>query len=152
MNQAQETGHTDKQVRLQVYTHFLNKGQAPTMQEVASSLALTLPDVQAAYQRLAEGKALVLQKSGEVLMAEPFSAVPTAFVVEVGTRCWWGNCIWDALGIPAMLKEDAHVTTACGCCNEAMKLEIQGDTLLNTPGVVHFAFPPRDWWKDVVLT
>lgn len=152
MNQIQESQHTDKQVRFQVYRHFLTTGRAPTRQEVANALALPLPDVQGAYQRLAEGKALVLQKSGEVLMAEPFSAVPTAFVVEIGTRMWWGNCIWDALGIPAMLKEDARVVTTCGCCNEAMTLEIQGSTLRKSPGVVHFALPPRAWWDDVVFT
>ena len=152
LNQLHESEHLDKQVRLQVYRHFLTTGHAPTRQEVAHALALPLPHIQSAYQRLSAGKALVLQKSGEVLMAEPFSAVPTAFVVESGTRMWWGNCIWDALGIAALLKEDARVVTACGCCHEAMSLEIQAGTLLKIPGVVHFALPPRVWWDDVVFT
>lgn len=147
----QASEYLDKQVRFQVYQLFLTMNRAPTRQEVADTLGLTLPDVEAAYQRLAAGKALVLQQSGEVLMAEPFSAVPTAFVVEIGTRTWWGNCIWDALGIPAMLKEDARVRTTCGCCNEAITLEIQDGALLAAPGVVHFALPPKEWWKDVVF-
>src|SRR5574337_1247180 len=99
----------DKHVRLHIYNHFVEKGKAPTMVETAEALSSTLYDVQAVYQRLAEGRALVLQGNGEILMAEPFSAVPTAFYVEVGIHVWWGNCIWDALGIPAMLKEDAHI-------------------------------------------
>jgi hypothetical protein len=37
-------------------------------------------------------------------MANPFSAVPTPFLVRSGDRSWYGNCIWDALGIPAMLQ------------------------------------------------
>jgi len=152
MNQMQTSEHLDKQVRFQVYRHFLTMNRAPTWQEVANALALPLSDVEAAYQRLAAGKALVLQKNGEVLMAEPFSAVPTAFVVEIGKRMWWSNCIWDALGIPAMLKEDARVVTTCGCCNEAMTLEIRDGALLTVPGVVHFALPAREWWKDVVFT
>lgn len=152
MNQIQANEHLDKQVRLQVYRHFLTMNRAPTRQDVASALALPLPDVEAAYQRLAAGKALVLQQNGEVLMAEPFSAVPTTFVVEIGSRTWWGNCIWDALGIPAMLKEDARVLTTCGCCNEAMTLEIQNGALMKGQGVVHFALPPKEWWKDVVFT
>jgi len=152
MNQVQISEDLDKWVRFQVYKHFLTVGRGPTRPEVADVLALPLPDVEAAYQRLAAGKALVLQKNGEVLMAEPFSAVPTAFMVEIGTRMWWGNCIWDALGIPAMLKEDARVVTTCGCCNEAMTLEVQGGALLKIPGVVHFALPAREWWKDVVFT
>jgi hypothetical protein len=36
-------------------------------------------------------------------MAMPLSAIPTPFQVEVGGRHFFGNCIWDALGIVAML-------------------------------------------------
>jgi hypothetical protein len=142
----------EKQVRFQVYTQFVTTGRAPTIGEIAYALSCSRPEVQAAYQRLAAGKALVLQESGEVLMAEPFSAVPTPFTVEVGTRAWWGNCIWDALGIPAMLRQNARVVTACGCCNEAMTLEVR-DSMLQYPhvGVVHLAIPPREWWNDVVF-
>ncbi len=152
MTQTEDLTAFEKQVRFQVYTQFVTTGQAPTTQEVAIALSCSLSDVQAAYQRLAAGKALVLQKSGEVLMAEPFSAVPTPFMVVVGTQMWWGNCIWDALGIPAMLKQDARVVTACGCCNEAMTLEVRDGILRHLhPGVVHFAIPPSEWWNDLVF-
>lgn len=151
MAQAEDLTIFDKRIRFQVYTQFVQTGQAPTTTEVAKAVSCSPSEVQSAYQRLAAGKALVLQKSGEVLMAEPFSAVPTAFAVEVGTRMWWGNCIWDALGIPAMLKQDAQVMTACGCCNEAMTLEVRDGKLLDAPGVVHLAIPPREWWQDVVF-
>jgi len=46
-------------------------------------------------------------------MAEPFSAVPTSFLVRSGTRQWWGNCIWDALAILALVGTDGSVFTAC---------------------------------------
>jgi hypothetical protein len=151
MAQTEDSNILDKCIRFQVYTQFVKTGQAPTIAEVAKAVSCSPSDVQAAYQRLAAGKALVLQKSGAVLMAEPFSTVPTAFAVEVGTRMWWGNCIWDALGIPAMLKQDARLMTACGCCNEAMTLEVRDGKLLNAPGIVHFAIPPREWWQDVVF-
>ncbi len=52
---------------------------------------------------------------------------------------------------PAMLKEDARIITACGCCNEAMTIEIQNGSLVETAGLVHFAIPPKDWWKDIVF-
>ncbi len=151
MEHAQDNELFDKHVRRQIYTHFLKTGQAPTTGEIAKALSCPLLNVQAAYQRLAEGRALVLQKNGEVLMAEPFSAIPTAFSVEVGKHTWWGNCIWDALGIPAMLKKDARILTSCGCCGEAMVLEVKDGSLLEIPGIVHFAIPPKDWWNDVVF-
>jgi len=141
----------DKRVRKYIYDHFVKTGQAPTIAQSAQALSSTISEVQAAYRRLADGRALVLQGNGEILMAEPFSAVPTAFYIEVGAHAWWGNCIWDALGIPAMLKEDARIITACGCCNDRMILEVQNGSLINTSGLVHFAIPPKDWWNDVVF-
>ena len=142
----------DKKVRLHVYDQFLRTGRAPTAAQTCEALGSTAPEVQAAYQRLADGKALVLQGNGDILMAEPFSAVPTPFVVESGKRSWWANCIWDALGVPTMLKDDARILTSCGCCGEAMALEVKEGRLLKASGVAHFAIPARDWWKNVVFT
>ncbi len=141
----------DKQVRFQIYQWFVRNGNAPTVSEIAQSLGRPLSDVQAAYQRLAAGRALVLQPDGEVLMAEPFSAVPTSFSVVLGAKSWWGNCIWDAMGIPAMLKADARIITSCGCCGQAMTVEIKNEQLHEPFGVVHYPIPPRDWWNDVVF-
>lgn len=151
MAEEQSTEQFDKQVRRAIYDYFVNVGQAPTVAHCAQMLSTSVPAIQAAFQRLAEGRALVLQSDGEILMAEPFSAVPTSFYVEVGARAWWGNCIWDALGIPALLKADARIVTACGCCGDALTVEIQDGALSNPSGIVHFAIPPKDWWQNVVF-
>jgi hypothetical protein len=96
---------------------------------------------------------LVLQPdSGEVLMASPFSAVPTAYRVEAGEQGWWANCIWDALGVCAMIRSDATVLTSCPDCGEAMSLTVEAGELLPAPGIVHFAVPAARWWKDIVFT
>lgn len=146
------TGDFDAQVRLFVYRHFVDEGYAPRQAEVAKRFGVPTEDIAGAFQRLAEGKALVLQPdSGEVLMAEPFSAVPTAFTVEVGDQQWWGNCIWDALGISAALGRDARIRTSCGDCNEAMHLDVVGGDLLPASGVVHYAVPAHRWWENVVF-
>ena len=141
----------DKQVRYYIYDYFVKTGQAPSLQDCSQAFSCSLEETQAAFQHLAEQRALVLQSTGEILMAEPFSAVPTAFSVEVGSHVWWGNCIWDALGILAMLHTDGRVVTACGCCNDAMQVKIHHDQLVNLSGCIHFAIPPKDWWKDVVF-
>ena len=141
----------DKQVRHYIYEYFVKTGQAPTLQHCAQAFSCPPAEINELYQRLAHGRALVLQSNGEILMAEPFSAVPTAFAVEIGNHTWWGNCIWDALGILAMLKEDGRVVTACGCCNDAMQVEIRKGQLADVSGCVHFAIPPIEWWKNVVF-
>lgn len=141
----------DKQVRHYIYKHFVTTGQAPTLSHCAQAFSCPISDMRAAFQRLADGRALVLQSNEEILMAEPFSAVPTPFSVEVGNHSWWGNCMWDALGILAMLQEDGRIVTACGCCNDAMQVEVRAGNLVDASGCVHIALPPREWWKDVAF-
>jgi hypothetical protein len=101
---------------------------------------------------LAEGRVFALDADGEILMAPPFSAVPTGFLVESGGRSWWGNCIWDALGILVMLGRDGRVVASCGDCGTGMTLEVAGGALQHAEGVAHFAVPARRWWDDIVFT
>ena len=130
----------------------MKEGLPPTMAETASALSTPSDNVSASFQRLADGHILVLQRgSGEVLMANPFSAVPTPFLVRVGDLSWYGNCIWDAMGIPAMLKQDATIEASCGCCGTAMRLAVTNGSLEEAPGIVHFAIPAAHWWDDIVF-
>ena len=108
--------------------------------------------VGAALQRLCASHAFVLQENGDLWRAAPFSAVPTAFPVKVGNRSYYGNCIWDALGIPAMLGQNARVDASCGCCNLEMLLKVRNGRLLGSKGIIHIAVPARDWYKDIVFT
>jgi alkylmercury lyase-like protein len=141
----------DVRVRAAVYDATLTAGTPPSAREVGERLGLAEEVVSASLERLATGKALVLQRdSREVLMANPFSAVPTPFAVHAGGRMYYGNCIWDALGIPAMLGSDARIEASCGCCGESMPLSVRGGALEDLEGVVHFAIPAHQWWQDIV--
>ncbi|MEO6398165.1 MAG: organomercurial lyase, partial [Tepidiformaceae bacterium] len=105
------------------------------------------------YHRLAANHVLVLEPgTDEVRMANPLSAVPTAFPVSVGARHYYGNCIWDALGSVAMLGGTGTVQSSCGCCNEALALEVTNLSLRPVEAVVHFAVPAAEWWDDIVHT
>jgi len=142
----------DAGVRWFILGYFLRIGRAPLVTELAVERAQPAAAIQAALQRLQEAHGVVLDRStGELLMVHPFSCVPTAFRVEVD-KSWWANCIWDALGIPAMLKRDGSVHTWCGCCGDAMTLTIANGALCNATGIVHFAVPAKDWWRDIVFT
>ena len=143
----------DVRVRSHVYGVTMQRGYPPTIAEISAALSLAQADVRATFERLAAGRALVLQPgSGEILMAEPFSAVPTPFVVEVGGFSCYGNCIWDALGVAVMLKQEARIKTACGDCGMALQLTVAGGLVAGDAGVAHFAVPARHWWNDVVFT
>jgi len=155
MDDAQAKGsmNVDQEVRRLVYDRILLTGRALLAMEVADGLGLPVQEVRAAFQRMAAGHILVLQPaSGEILMANPFSAVPTSFAVEADGVTYRANCIWDALGVVAMLKQDARIDTGCGDCNEAMTLTITDGSLAEAEGIIHFAVPARHWWDNIVFT
>jgi hypothetical protein len=155
MRSASEAGGSDRleaRLRQYIYRQFIRDGRAPAVAEMANALSSPTRKVRAALQRLAQTHAFVLQENGELWRAAPFSAVPTAFPVHVGKHSWYGNCIWDALGIPAMLQKDARVDASCGCCNYEMVLEVKAGKLRATKGVIHIAVPARRWYEDIVFT
>ena len=146
----------NSQVRLEIYRQFIDKGSCPSKKDVANALDASLEGVARAYSELADAHMLVLQPgSGEVLMANPLSATPTPFLVETHAgqmRSWYGNCIWDALGVISMLATDGLVLTSCGCCGEKMVVEVKNKQPVSLPeGIVHFALPARRWWEDIVF-
>jgi len=151
MNQSTE--EFDYQVRKAVYEVTLQRGYPPTLVEASSQLQADLQEVGAAFQRLAAGRVLVLQpESGEILMANPFSAVPTPFLVELDAYSCYGNCIWDALGVLAMLKKDGRIATSCPDCGTAMQVRVANGFVQETQGLIHFAIPALHWWDDIVFT
>ena len=112
-------------------------------------------EIQESFKRLKDGHILVLQEGDrEILMANPFSAVPTPFIVQAGEKSWWGNCIWDAMGIAAMVRQDATVTTGCGDCNDVMRVRVEGGAarLVEGTGIVHFSVPASSWWDNIKFT
>lgn len=142
----------DQRLRLLVYRHILRHEKSPAVAEMAKSMATSPAKVRAALTRLSESHAFMMQEDGELWRAAPFSCIPTAFPVTVEKKSWFGNCIWDALGIPAMLGKDARIGAACACCNYDMPIEIRKGKLRAGDGLIHIAVPAREWYKDVVFT
>jgi hypothetical protein len=144
----------DRDVRLAVYRKFVEEARPPTAPEMAVRLGVETLDVEASIRRLADGHVLVLAPGTPyVWMANPFSAIPTPFEVEVGDRLYFGNCIWDALGISACLHADARIRTYCPDCSEPLSLDVRDGRLeASAEGVIHFAVPAAQWWDDIGST
>jgi hypothetical protein len=143
----------DNLIRRVVYAQCMQSGLPPTAREIATVLGLSQRATRDSLMRLADGHILVLQPaSGEILMASPFSAVPTSFLVEVNDFTCYANCIWDALAVPAMLNQDACLKTSCGDCGQALELSVLDGQVQAEGGIVHFALPARQWWEDIVFT
>lgn len=142
----------DASVRTAVYGAFAT-GVVPTRDQVARSTGFPLDAVAASYRRLAEAHGLVPDpRTGEVWMAMPFSAVPTAFRVTAGSTAWWANCAWDALGIAAATGRDVRIDTGCADCGDPLTLRVEHGSVAPPDGVVHFAVPAARWWDDIGFT
>jgi len=144
----------DTDVRMHIYGAFLERGTPPTVVETARTLKLADADAAAAYDRLAAGRVIVLRPgTRDVLMAAPLSAVPTRFNVRLANgRSYYANCVWDALGVMALLGSDGGVDATCADCDAALELRVRGGKLAPSDAVVHFAVPAARWWEDIVFT
>jgi hypothetical protein len=141
---------SDAEVRRFIYDQVLKGGAVPTRAAIASATGASLAESALSLERLAAAHVVVLGRDGEVLMANPFSAVPTPFAVSARGHAWYGNCIWDAMGIAAMLRTEALIEASCGCCGTAMALRVPEDCKRDER-VAHFAIPAAHFWDDIVF-
>jgi hypothetical protein len=143
----------DTRTKLVIYRSLANGAHVPSRSELATQLGQDLPAIDSALARLREKKLVFLGRaSGEIVMAPPFSAVPTSFVVEAGDQRYFANCVWDGYGIAAALRRDALIHASCGCCGDPMRLAVWNGRPEPAPGVAHFAVPARHWWDDLTFT
>ena len=143
----------DRSLRNATYRLFVELGRAPSAKEVAALAADSSEVVVQGWRRLHEAHALVLNPAtDEIRMANPFSAVPTAFRVRSLGRWWYANCAWDALGVCAALHADGDISTSCPDCGAVLSLEIRGGQPQPAELLFHCLVPAVSWWDDIVFT
>ncbi len=143
----------DLGLRHATYRLFVELGRAPAAEEVAAAMRSDPVGVKAGWRRLHDAHALVLSPAtDEIRMANPFSAVPTAYRVHAADRWWYANCAWDAFGICAALHVDGHIETSCPDCAEPIAVDVV-DQRPSDPGLLfHCLVPAQHWWEDIVFT
>ena len=143
----------DWKIRSFVYARLLQTGRAPDAPTIAAHLSLHSDLAQASLWRLHAAHALVLDVTGNVLMAHPLSAVPTDYRAFVNGRWHYANCAWDSLGIPAMLGQDAQIEARHPLTRETIRYAILDGQLRGGDDMtVHFALPFRRWYDDILET
>jgi Alkylmercury lyase len=140
-------------VRLEIYRGFVSGGKPSGVDDVAAGLGMPREQVEASFRELEAGRVLVFEPGTlDVWMANPFSARPTGFRVSTDSGSWWGTCVWDAFGIPAMLGEDGRIETSDPATGEPFELRIEDGRLAPVEAVAHFAVPAGRWWDDIGFT
>ena len=120
---------------------------------MARASGATVEDVRAAWRRLHDAHAVVLDAAGaELRMAHPFSAAPTPYRAWAADRWWYANCAWDAFGVCAALHVDGLVETACPDCGDRLRVEVRDGQPDDATLVFHCLVPAARWWEDIAFT
>ena len=136
----------DVALRNLTYGLFVKSGRAPTLHEMAAHIGATPDDIWAGWQRLHDDHALVLQShSRELRMANPFSAVPTAYRVLADDRWWNANFAWDAFGVCAALQVDGRIDTSCADCGEPITVNVRNEQPDDDGLLFHCVVPAVRW-------
>jgi hypothetical protein len=143
----------DLEVRNHTYRAFAELGRAPNPAEIAARAGLNAADVATSWSRLHDEHALVLDATRtHIVMANPFSAIPTPHRVLAAGRSWYANCAWDAFGIPAALHVDGRIETSCPDCGDALTFNVVDGKPADTDLVFHCLVPASGWWDDIRFT
>ncbi len=143
----------DRALRNLTYRKFVELGCPPTVHDIAAAIGVPADDVWAGWQRLHDDHALVLQSNTrELRMANPFSAVPTAYRVRADDRWWYANCAWDAFGICAALHVDGLIEASCADCGDPVTVNVRNEQPDDRSLLFHCVVPAARWWDDIVFT
>lgn len=154
MNATPDLSPEEKRVRLFIYEFLLEHDRCPTVNEIAIEAGITPLAAQRLLERLETVHDAIVLSSGSpnLWLADPFSALPTAYPAIAGEHRWFGMCVWDALGILALAGVDGSAPTLCPVSGEPLELRVESGKLVRSEGVVHFAVPAAEWWRDIGFT
>jgi Alkylmercury lyase len=142
----------DRGLRNVTYSLFVELGHAPSAAETGLATGLEPGEVAAGWRRLDAEHAIVLDAGDAIRMANPFSAVPTAYRVRAAGRWWYANCAWDAFGICTALDSDGRIEASCPDCGEPITADVRGGRSDDETLLFHCVVPAARWWDDITFT
>ena len=150
---ASPLSERDWQLRAEIYAHFVTLGRPPSAAELARERGEAEAATHAAFQRLHTAHQILLDEAGDIMMANPLAGRPTDYAVYLNDeRRLWANCAWDALGVSALLAQDARVVAGHPNSGAKMRFGVVDGELRAPDWLVHFALPFRRWYDDLVHT
>jgi hypothetical protein len=133
--------------------HLVERCSIPSHEELTALLTCSSGELDQAFDDLADAHGVVLHPSShDVWAIHPFSLAPTPFLVESGSKKWWGNCAWCSLGIAVLAGERSVITTTLGAESEQVQLVVADGLVSRQDLVVHFPIPMAQAWDNVVYT
>ena len=140
----------DWDVRTHIYRSFAESGQAPTLGAIAAAARSTENRVQVSLQKLFEAHEIAPLPDGKgVWMANPFSGIPTDYVVTTPEM----TCCTIVPGTHSGTSHSRHRRLDSQMCRSGAALEfgIRNGILGGDDGVIHLVTPLRRAWKTSVF-
>ena len=105
---------------------FVDRVGSVSVDEIVSAFPTQAPESLVEALAKLDREDLVRIDAGRVDLAYPFSAAPTAFVVELaeGRGQRYVCCAIDALGMAAMLGRPVRIRSQCHHCGAPMELSV----------------------------
>jgi hypothetical protein len=145
-----------KELRKFVFDRFLATARAPLVEEIMQEFQMVRDDV---VRRLEELQAahhiLLLPGTGRILMANPFSNLPTPFRVSSSSLQYFANCAWDAVAMHLVLDRAVRVSSFCHHCGAPIEFGLSDGVRANREGadiVVFLGTPVSRWYENLVIT
>lgn len=147
------TSDLGTEIRILVYDYLVERGNPPSVAEIANRLSMTDDEARTRLAGLKIGKTILVHPAtGEISMAGPFSASKTQYRAVGSRTAWWANCAWDMLGIPMIARESVRIDTHCTDCDDPWTLTATTHAPPAQEGIVHFLLPARRWYDDIGFT
>ncbi|UCH65419.1 MAG: hypothetical protein JSW63_12575 [Ignavibacterium sp.] len=136
-----------------IIKHIIEKGYAPDIETLSNIMNSDVKEVGTALFDLQDEHGVVLHPNQpKIWVIHPFALAPTNFIVKSSKGLWWGNCAWCSLGIAALLKDDASITTNLGAHGEQVIIHIKGGEVQEKDLYIHFPIPMKYAWDNVIYT
>jgi hypothetical protein len=144
------------EIRKFIFDSFLETGRAPLVEEIIPHFKV---DREEAVNLLLELQAshhiLLLPGTHRILMANPFSNLPTPFRVSSGPMSYYANCAWDAIALHVLLEREVRIASFCHHCGAAILLGLSSGKRIGDEGkdlLVYLGTPVSKWYDDLVVT
>lgn len=134
-------------------SRIIENGYAPDVDWLTRFFKSSREEVEKALLALQEYHGVVLHPNGfKIWVVHPFSLAPTNFYVKSARGQWWGNCAWCSLGIVALIKTDATISTTIGAEGKPIDLHIKDGRFLEEDILIHFPISMKNAWDNVIYT
>lgn len=136
-----------------IYQHFVETARPPNVEETAAHFQIAADEAAVFYRELDARHAIFLDPGTlTIRIANPFSGVPTPFLVHARGQTYYANCAWDALGIPAALHADARIDAEYAEDYAPLNLTVRDGAVTHPGAVAHLLVPFREWYNDMAYT